>query len=79
LLPYLGNAATDTRVHVSFRISGFVFSDIYPGVELLAYMVVLFLVLFETPPSYIPQWLHRFTFPPTVYRGQGRFLGRAKP
>ena len=42
---------------------------IYPGVELLDNMIVLFLV--EEPPYCFPQWLHQFTFPPTVYK---RFL-----
>ena len=40
--------------------------DIYPEVELLGQMVVL-LFVFEETPCYFPQWLHQFTFPPTVY------------
>ena len=35
-------------VHVSFQISIFIFSGIYPGVELLGHMVALFLVFWET-------------------------------
>ena len=38
----------------------------YPEVELLGQMVVLFFI-FEETPCYIPQWLHQVTFPPTVY------------
>ena len=45
------------------------FSNIYPGVELLVHMVVLFLVFYEKSPYCFPQWLHQFTFPPTVYEG----------
>ena len=26
-------------------------------------------LVFETPPYSFPQWLHRFIFPPTVYKG----------
>ena len=40
--------------------------DMYPEVELLGQMVVLFFI-FEETPCYIPQWLHQVTFPPTVY------------
>ena len=49
-------------------LSFFFFLDIYPEVELLGLMVVLFLV-FENPLCYFPQWLHQFTFPPTMYKG----------
>ena len=42
----------------------FLFSDIYPGVELLCH-IVLFLVLRETSILF-PQWLHQFTFLPTI-------------
>ena len=34
-------------------------------VELLGHRIVLSLVVWET--TYLPQWLHQFTFPPTVY------------
>ena len=46
ILAVVSNAAMNTGMHVSFRtsISVSFFSDIYPGVELLGYMVVLFLV-----------------------------------
>ena len=37
------SAAMNIRVHVSFQINVFFFSNKYPGVELLAYVVVLFL------------------------------------
>ena len=46
-LAIVNNAAVNIRMHVSFRISGFFLvagGDIYPGVELLGHMVVLFLV-----------------------------------
>ena len=45
ILAIVNNAARDIGGHVSFQISGFTFFlDIYPGVELLGHMVVLFLV-----------------------------------
>ena len=56
----------DIGVHVSFQISVFsgffFFFNIYPGVELVGYVVVLFLVFWETSivfsavaaPAYIP-------------------------
>ena len=63
VLAIVNNAAMNIRVHVSFwiSVSGF-FSGIYPGVELLGHMAVLFLVFWETSilfsvvaaPSYIP-------------------------
>ena len=43
-LAIVNNAAVNIGVHVSFQISVSIFSDIYPGVELLDHMVVLFLV-----------------------------------
>ena len=48
ILAIVNNAAMNTGVHVSFFISVFAFLDTYPGVELLGYMVVLFLVFCET-------------------------------
>ena len=44
VLATVNNAAMNTGVHVPFRIGDLVSSDIYPEVELLDYMVVLFLV-----------------------------------
>ena len=41
---------------------------IYPGVELLDHMVVLFLV-FEKLPYCFSQWLYQFKFPPNEYKG----------
>ena len=43
------------------------FLDKHPGMELLGYMVVLFLLLKQLPYCF-PQWLHQFTFPPKVYK-----------
>ena len=36
--------------------------------ELLGHMVVPFSV-FRKRPYCFPQWLHQFTFPPTMYKG----------
>ena len=48
ILVIVNNAAINIGVHVSFQISVFVLfcfvSDIYPGVEFVGHMVVLFLV-----------------------------------
>ena len=46
VLAIVNSAARNNQVHVSFQISVFIFSGyiIYPGVELLDHMVVLFLV-----------------------------------
>ena len=62
ILAVVNNAAVNVGVHVSFRISVFVFSGYCPGVELLGPMIVLFLVFWETAilfstvdaPVYIP-------------------------
>ena len=45
ILTLVNNAVMNTGLHVSFSISVYVFSDIYPHVELLDHMLVLFLVL----------------------------------
>ena len=58
----VNSAAMNIEVHVSFSMSVFVFSDIYPAVELLGHMVVPFVVfegismLFSAvaAPIYIP-------------------------
>ena len=49
-------------VQTSIQDSGFI------SLELLDHMVVL-LLIFEDPPYCSPQWLHQFTFPPTVHKG----------
>ena len=53
LLPYLGccvinNAAVNTECMYLFGLAFLFFSDIYPGVELLDHMVVLFAVFWGT-------------------------------
>ena len=53
----------NTGTHISFELE---FSpDICRGVGLQEHMVVCF-QFFEEPPYCSPQWLHQFTFPPTV-------------
>ena len=47
VLAIVSNIAMNTGVRVSFWISVFVILDIYPGVELLAHMLVLFLAFSE--------------------------------
>lgn len=41
-------------------------SNIYPGVGLLGYMIILFLI-FEEPPYCFAQWLHQITISSKVY------------
>ena len=53
---------------VVFFFFFFRWGDKYPGVELLDYTVVLFLIFWETSILF-PQWLHQFTFPLIVYYG----------
>ena len=69
VLAIVNNAAKNSGVHESFELVSLSFSDIYLGVEFLGLMVVLFLKFFEKPPYCSPQWLHHFTFRPTVYKG----------
>ena len=75
ILAIVNSAAMNTGVHVSFQISVFIFSSIYPGVELLDHMGVLFLVFWGTSilfsilaaPIHIPTnsaW--GFPFPPIL-------------
>ena len=42
ILAILNNAAMNIKVHMSFQISVFIFFGIYPGVELLNQVVLLF-------------------------------------
>ena len=51
-----------------FKLLSLFFSDIYPGMELLGHMVVLFLVFWETSILFSTV-VHQFTFPSTVYKG----------
>ena len=57
ILTIINNAAMNIGVRVSFQISillFFFFLDIYPAVELLGHLAVLFLVL-KKPPYCFPQ------------------------
>ena len=44
ILAVVNNATVNIGTSVSFQISLFVFLDIYPSVELLGHVVILFLV-----------------------------------
>ena len=48
MLDIINNAAMNIGVHVSFELAFLMFLDIYPGLELLHHMVVLFLFFEET-------------------------------
>ena len=70
VLANINNAAVNTEVQI---ISETVISfplEIYPGVKLLGGMVstVSFFIFWGTS-THFPQWLHQFTFPPTVHKG----------
>jgi len=65
ILVIVNNTAMNIGVHVYFQISVFFLLNIYPGVEFLGHVVVLFLV-FLWKLCCFPQWLHQFTFSPTV-------------
>ena len=58
ILATVNKAAMNVGAIVPFWISVFFFfSHIYPGVELLGHMIVLFLFFFEKIPCCFPQWL----------------------
>ena len=69
VLAIVNNDTTNIGVNVAFWISPvfFFFPYIYPTVELLDRMVVLFLVFWAT--SVFSKWGHQFTLPSTVYKG----------
>lgn len=50
VLTIVDNAVVNITMHISFQDSDFVFLHIFPKVELLYYMVFLFLTFFEEPP-----------------------------
>ena len=50
ILATVNSAAMNRGMHASFQISIFISLDIYPGVELLDHMVVLFLDFFMSLP-----------------------------
>ena len=57
-----------------FELELFFFSDKCPGLGLLDHIVTLFLVFcfvffFNEPQYCFLQWLHQFTFSPTVHKG----------
>ena len=64
ILSIVNNAAVNIGVPVSFSLS----LGIYPGVELLDHVVVLFLVLPGTCILFSTV-VASFTFPPAVYKG----------
>ena len=48
ILTIVNNAVMNVRMHISFHVSVFIFfSDIYPAMELLDHMVVLFLAFLK--------------------------------
>ena len=54
ILTIVNNPVMTVRVQISFWISVSLSSDIHPGLELLDHMVVLFSVLWGTPPYCFP-------------------------
>ena len=53
-------------VQISFWVSVLFLLNIFPEVELLDCIVVLFIIC-EEPPYCFPQWLHQFTISPRQY------------
>ena len=68
ILAIVNNAAMSIGVHVSFQISVFILGCYIPRSGIAGSHGSSF-QFFEKPPYCFPQWLHRFTFPPTVYKG----------
>ena len=66
LLTIVNKAAVNIKVYISFQMSVFISSDKYLEVELLDYMIVLFLIFWGNPCFL--QWLCKFIVPPTVYK-----------
>ena len=64
ILALINKAAMNIGVHVSFLINGF-FPRYIPRRGLLRHSFI-FLVFWE-PSILFAQWLHQFTFPPTVF------------
>ena len=73
-----GEPATSPQVSFWISVFLFFFSDIFPEVELLVYMVFLLLVFERNFHMYcFSQWLHQFTFPPTGH--ESSLLSTASP
>ena len=63
----VNSAVTNVGVHVSFRIEVFIFSGYMPRSGIAGSYGSSILV--KELPCCSPQWLHQFTFPPTVQEG----------
>ena len=68
LLSYVGyhTWCIEHGVHISLKVSVFMFLGKHPEVKLLVHMVVLFLNFWGI--VCFPQWLHQFTFPLKMYK-----------
>ena len=67
ILAVANKATVNIGVHVSFELSVFALLGIYSRVDCQVMQQFQF-QFFEKPPCYFPQWLHQFTFLPTVYK-----------
>ena len=66
ILAFISNAATIWGMHVSFKISVFVFFEKCPEVEFLN--LIIFLIFWGTSTVF-PCFVFQFTFPATVHKG----------
>ena len=69
ILLIVNNDTTNTNCKYPFKIVTLFPSDKYPEVELLRWYGSSTFSFFEEFPHCSPQWLHQFTFPPTVQEG----------
>ena len=68
ILAVVNSAAMHIGVHVSFRISGFIFSRYIPRSGIAGSYTSSIFNFVEELPYRFPYWLHRFTFPSTVQK-----------
>ena len=68
-LAIVNNSAVNIRVCASFRISVFGFFKMYSQDWNCWVIRQFYFQFFEKRLHCFPQWLHQFTFPPTVFEG----------
>ena len=66
ILAIVNNPAVNITVHVSFKISVFIFFNYISGSEIVRSHSSSVFSFFEEPQYCFPQWLNQFTYPPSV-------------